>query len=355
MRNNSFPLTGKRLAPMLALCLLPLLAACDRDSADSVAFGVSVRTADALYAGQPVTFQLDGNPDYIVFYSGEKNNRYANHDRTSLPEVDSLGLAYAAKIQYAENYDYVGKRMLRFLVSETYDGSRTPESIRPEEWHDITDPDPAVNAEPLKSLVLTGTGTVTELGNTAVNLSQYKDKDFYLAIRYLADPHTGLNANGDLRPDNNRLYSYNNRPRIDVTELKLVKREPDKNLIEVEDMVHEFAFTPVFVHSKVTNNFTLSSYRMMFQPQEYVTSGDAITVNESQDYELDVWMVSQKISAHGTDPDRGTAIKGTNARLATYQHTYSEPGTYTATFVVKNANKWNAKESIYEVTVEVKE
>ena len=72
---------------------------------------------------RPVTFEFDGNPDYIAFYSGEKNDRYANRDRTTLPEVDSLGLSYSAKMQYAENYDYLGDRILRVMIPIPYDGS----------------------------------------------------------------------------------------------------------------------------------------------------------------------------------------------------------------------------------------
>lgn len=136
MKTNNNPTSGKRLAQLLALCLLATFSSCDRDGTESVEFGVNVQTPDAVYAGQPVTFEFDGNPDYIAFYSGEKNDRYANRDRTTLPEVDSLGLSYSAKMQYAENYDYLGDRILRVMISDTYDGSG---EINPEEWHDLTD------------------------------------------------------------------------------------------------------------------------------------------------------------------------------------------------------------------------
>lgn len=352
MKATTNPASGKRFVQLLALCLLVTLPSCDRDEAEGVKFNVNVQTPETVYAGQPVTFEFDGNPDYISFYSGEKNNRYANHERTTLPEVDSLGLSYAAQMQYAENYDYKGKRILRVMISETYDGSG---EINPEEWFDITDPELATDEKHLlKSVILEGTITTAKLPYASVDLSQYKDKDFYLAFRYLATPHTGTKSKGDLRPDNGRVYSYDNRPRIDITELKLVKREPDKNLIEVEDMMSEFAFRMNFVNSKVQNNFTLTNYRLMFQPQEYVVADDKVTVDESQDYDMDVWMVSQKLSSHSVEPDRGTPIKGTNARLGIYQHTYTEPGTYTATFIATNANKWDAKQVIREVTVDVK-
>ena len=84
MKTNNNPTSGKRLAQLLALCLLATFSSCDRDGTESVEFGVNVQTPDAVYAGQPVTFEFDGNPDYIAFYSGEKNDRYANRDRTTL-------------------------------------------------------------------------------------------------------------------------------------------------------------------------------------------------------------------------------------------------------------------------------
>ena len=129
MKTNNNPTSGKRLAQLLALCLLATFSSCDRDGTESVEFGVNVQTPDAVYAGQPVTFEFDGNPDYIAFYSGEKNDRYANRDRTTLPEVDSLGLSYSAKMQYAENYDYLGDRILRVKGLVSVVGEERPRVV----------------------------------------------------------------------------------------------------------------------------------------------------------------------------------------------------------------------------------
>ena len=56
MKTNNNPTSGKRLAQLLALCLLATFSSCDRDGTESVEFGVNVQTPDAVYAGQPVTF-----------------------------------------------------------------------------------------------------------------------------------------------------------------------------------------------------------------------------------------------------------------------------------------------------------
>lgn len=67
MKTNNIPTSGKYLAKMLALCLTVTFSSCNRDETESVDFGVKVQTPDAIYAGQPVTFEFEGNPDYIVF------------------------------------------------------------------------------------------------------------------------------------------------------------------------------------------------------------------------------------------------------------------------------------------------
>ena len=65
-------------------------ASCDADSVDSIDFGVNLRNEQQeIYVGDEVTFDFDGNPDYIVFYSGEDGHKYANKDRLKV-DVESM-------------------------------------------------------------------------------------------------------------------------------------------------------------------------------------------------------------------------------------------------------------------------
>lgn len=332
MKTNIIPTLGKRFAKLLPLCLLTALTACDRDDVESVDFNVRLENPEALYAGTPITFVFDGNPDYISFYSGERNNRYDNHNRTKM-ELDSLGLSHTVVQQYSDPVDYLGKRILRLMISEDYDGSGTPEAVEAATWRDLSDPEVTGSIEVPVPDKIGNDGTRKEVLYSAIDLTEYKDKKFYLAYRYLAGPHPGTR--------------YADRPRIDITNLQLVKREPDKNLISITDMQNEFAFTTVHVSSQVTSTFSINKANLMFQPKE--------VENEiTPDYDMDVWMISQKLIPQDVEPDRGTPIKGTNARLPLYQHTYSEPGTYTATFIVTNANKWNSTQVVRDITFEVK-
>ncbi len=349
MKTNIIFIINKRFAQLFSLCLLATLTACDRDEVGSVDFDVRLQKPETLYTGEIITFEFDGNPDYISFYSGERNNRYDNRERTKM-QLDSLGLSHAVLQQYSEGIDYVGKRTLRVMISEDYNGSGTAEAVKAATWRDLTEPNENKELKVAVPDWNVNGGTKMQLDYSAINLSEYKDKQFYIAYRYLADPHTGTKTAGDkyLNPNTGKeaVYSYDNRPRIDVTNLRLVKREPDKNLIAISDMQNDFAFTVVPVTSGTTSTFNIAKASLLFQPKE--------VENEiKQDYQMDVWMISQKLTPTDVEPDRGTPIKGTNARLPIYQFTYNEPGTYTATFIATNANKWDSKQIVREITFKV--
>ena len=74
------------------------LSSCDADGVDSVDFGVTLSNdAQEIFVGDPVIFDFSGNPDYIIFYSGEDGSKYANKDRLRV-EVESAELSYIAAV-----------------------------------------------------------------------------------------------------------------------------------------------------------------------------------------------------------------------------------------------------------------
>ncbi|WAC41769.1 hypothetical protein [Pedobacter sp. SL55] len=53
-------------------------------------------------------------------------------------------------------------------------------------------------------------------------------------------------------------------------------------------------------------------------------------------------------------PDVSTNIKAYTDRIKNYKHKFSQPGTYTVTFVGKNGLNGNVKEVVRELTLTVK-
>lgn len=66
-------------------------------------------------------------------------------------------------------------------------------------------------------------------------------------------------------------------------------------------------------------------------------------------------MVSQGINPRSVEPDKGTAIQSVESRLNEYSYSYRKAGTYTATFVARNANMWNSKTTVRQMTITVQE
>lgn len=312
---------------------LPLLAtgftACDRDEAKSVDFGVSIANT-TIYAGDAVNFEFEGNPDYIVFYPGTKECSYANRERTRI-ELDSIGVSCRVEQVYTDLESYSGEEhtIMHAFISQDYSGELTPEAIRAATWKDIS----GYGDNQLNMPVVIKSPNAT-VDYTAIDLSAYLDSKFFIAFRYAAGP-------------NNNEASRYGKPRVQIKELTMAKREPDKNIIRMTDAVSDWGFNTIRVKVAKENNtkYDIEKNQLSFFP-------DAASEKKR---DVEVWMVSQKLDPAIVLPDRGMPIKSTNARLPSYQFHYDKPGTYTATFIATNANMWNSRQTLREVTVTVQE
>lgn len=108
----------------------------------------------------------------------------------------------------------------------------------------------------------------------------------------------------------------------------------------------DWGFQIVYENSEQKGSYLVNDESLLFQPQKNL---------EHNDDDIIVWMVSQNLVPNSVSPDRGTAIKGTDVALSSYTYTYSQPGVYTATFIATNANMWNSKQTIKEITFTVSE
>lgn len=324
------------LAAFLA-CGGILMQSCS-DRVDSVNFNVSV--PQEIYAGEPVTFTFDGNPDYIVFYSGTAGNQYANHNRTNIG-IDRMDISYYITQRYTTRQDFK-EPILHVMVSEDFTGEQTAAAIQAATWTELSAQTGSTTAE--KSFPVPNPDAVEQNPTgyaraTNVDFSAYKDKKFFFAFKYLAGLHPTISGGSGANA------TYANHPRIDITEMNMQKVAAGSGeTIVMDDLQNEWGFSTIFVNSTTQATYTVSSNTLMLQPQ-----------GDHRDQPVEVWMVSQRLDPTAVEPDRGTALKGTNIALSSYQYTYPEPGTYTATFIATNANMWDSSQVVREVTFEVKD
>ncbi len=301
-------------------------ASCDNNSIEELNFSVSVENgATTVKAGEPVTFLFSGDPDYLIFYSGEFGKKYANRNRYQA-EVQDLKLGYNLTLQYArKNY----RNGLRVLVSEDFNGSYDEESINAATWTNLDGQ--------LKVPVITSTDEDYQNGsveNVTVDISAYKDKPFYLALEYNMAPLTSEEiANSWRHPD----VTFS--PKLSYTlDGKTVEKTSPKN---------DFGFGFLVIEGNKTD----PKYPL-------TTNSDDSNVKIQGRNGINgthVWAVSSAINASKVSADEGESIKSLSAALTSYTHTYTEPGEYTATFIARNANAWNMAEAIREITITVVE
>jgi hypothetical protein len=327
----------KYIKSVLAASLLLAASACNPDDVESLSFNVRTEgEVTTIKTDEEIHFLIDGNADYITFYSGEDGSNYDRMNRTET-EIASLTLSCSFKQQY-NDLNYLNKEIVHAYISTDFSGTYTPEELNKATWKPISG-----KANGYLPMPVPTSASAVETSGT-IDLSQFTDinQNFYVAYQYNAqgrDEIPAANGNG----------KYTNRPRVDITGLKLQKTTSDGQVINITDAIKDWAFRPVFVQSSTKTNYQVSDNSLLFQPQKATPGANGKEPDEV------VWMVSQNINPRSVEPDKGTAIQSVEARLNKYSYSYRKPGTYTATFVAKNANMWECQTTVRQITIVVQE
>lgn len=314
------------------MAALLLLAGCDRDGVDDVEFDVEIQNrADDIRVGDEVTFLFSGNAQYIAFFSGENGNSYANIERDSVA-LSSLQMSCTVKQQYTDK-EYRLKEMIHAYISHDFRGIYDLEHLQQATWTKISGQEYNRLTVPLTE------NSPTEEVSSTIDLMDYKDTPFYVAFQYNAPKRTDVPASSG----NGR---YVVAPRVDVNPIALQKVTVEGETVVWDNASTDWGFQVLHEKTTGTSNYSVNDGGLLFQPQQG---------KEHTDEDVIVWMVSRLIRPWEVEPDRGTAIKSTDAYLPAYSHVYSKPGTYQVTFVATNATLWNSDRTVKQLTITVKE
>lgn len=302
--------------------VLCILAACDNNGIKDLNFNVSLQNPKAVYGvGEPVIFDISGGPNYLVFFSGEDGHKYANRNRT-VADVEELSLSYKFDLKYV--LPRFRNQGMKVWISEDFTGIYDEENINKATWSDMD------GQFKVPAFENSNPGYQHGLENVEVELSEYKYKNFYLAVEYNLPP---LEAGEGAHPD---VYFY---PKL----IQMI----DGKQVEKKSPKVDFGFN--FVRLK-SNDDSSKNPTVTALDDEKVTINGRNGINGTH-----VWAISLPIDAAKVNPDEGLSIKNMSYDLPNYTHIYSEPGEYTVTFVARNANAWNCTEQIKEIKVIVRE
>jgi len=286
---------------ILLVCIL--FGACKKTEVEDVDFDVS--TPSLTYKpGDTVTFNFSGNPDNIVFYSGENGRKYEYKQRTTA--VGTPSLQFTSFRQYGNQ-----NNTLTLWASNDFNGIVSPENVQ-SGWKEIT------------SLAPLSTGS-DNTPSGLIDLSEFliEGKPVYLAFKYV-----GFKSASSAQ----RTWT--------------IKDFAINNLLEDG--------TSVNVATQATAGWTALNIKnplgFWIVNTTLRIAGGAANSEDNED-----WVISKPLYLNKVMPDAGVAIKDITAKLATYRYVYQAEGTYTASFLVSNATVNGGKQMLKEITIKVED
>ncbi len=307
--------------------LLVLAAGCKQDVVFDVDYNILLDGSNTYYAGEPVKFNIEGDVDNIIFYSGENGKEYVNKDRYSIPmeEVEDVKLNLSITSQYGnlnEGFSvYISKT---FTGLDGTDGEADRTLIRNmveggmEGWKKIPYEDPKNGAEHTEEF--------------SFSLNDYREL-YSLAFHWNPQFSTSQAQ---------RTYRVNG-------ELVLTLKDGSTSSMALKAM----DFTPVMMNEQIENPYQKNSGNGSIRfDTAFDISFQGVGANVL-DYRLDGWCISTPAPANRLENDKGQVIKGIQNFMDSYEYTYSKPGTYKATFVGINSNYAAASKEIHEYTITI--
>jgi hypothetical protein len=286
------------------ISIVLLLASCAKEKVTTPDLNVS--TAALSYkVGDTVTFTLDGNPDNIVFYSGEPGRNYAFRTRTTAN--NDLQVQFKSLVQFGVIY-----QNLKVLVSNNYNGLADTNSVKNATWTDIT------------NLAVLSTGA-DSVNSGVISLKPYygaaDTAKVYLAFKYT---------------DYKKPQGQN----------RWVIRTFSADNISPEGAATNLAVMSTGGWQAV--NFKNTTAVWSITTAQLLMSGGAATADDNED-----WVISKGFSPKTILPDAGIALKNISNTLGSYKYVYTKPGTYKVVFEA-SAVRYNGEErTVKELTLNI--
>lgn len=338
---------------LMAMCIAGLLlVSCENKLTENTELQVAIAANEGVNIagdvvtvkkGTPVDFILNGEPDFITFYSGEVGSKYEYKDRVTVDEkeIESSFLTFSIWTQYGSQA--TTEKVLSMYISENFDGlmknnfKKDSVLVETHPWKELV---------PQNELPQIPLGSVGKAYSYSIDMKPYLGKRTVIAICYKA------------------IQNEKGQPKVYYENMKMENQMTNGQQTSL--FASGFGFTPLnmnYTHwttppnltnnpayGTVTNN--TNGYWNLVNAGKgsfYIQSSGN---NEPLRYS---WLVSNLLVTNSCSPDKGLNIKNTNQVVNSYGYQYKEAGTYTATFVASNANHEHTSSLTRQLTINVVE
>lgn len=309
----------KRLIYLFSIISFLGMSCTDNEEVDTPSFGVE--TEKLTYkVNEEVKFYLNGNPDFLTFFSGEPMHhdpvqskditdgyRYDYINRTSEPGLPALSFNSKRDLGDQEN-------TISLLISSDFNGVMTYEDVKKATWTDLT----------AKATWPTGTNT-DNVPSGKIDLSEFREKPIYIAFRYIG-------------------YEGSVQRRWDLSSVVLT------NTVKTDSIPY-----------KIWENGLSPRFKSVFTPDTCTIGWKAPgTTLSAAGYTIpdyiynEHWLVSTQLDLTAIKPDIGMQVKSPGSNLPDfYSYQYRLPGTYKVTFIARNATVSDSREIRKDITLTI--
>lgn len=284
-----------------------VLASCQHMIAFDVTYDVSLDKSNTYVAGEPVRFNISGDVDNLVFYSGEPGHQFEYKNRFEVPLSSMTGVDM--EIQYQPRWGAANG--LDVYVSNTFAG--------------LKGNDGAADRATIQQMIDGGMQGWTKLdyndGAAQTWESHHYDiasltDNFSLAFHW-HPTYTGTSAQ--------RTYWLNG-----IINLQFPGAESQLTLKDLD-------FVSVLMNEQLDPYLHAGNGSI-------IIGGYSAEINfqgcggTEKDFALDGWCISNPMPLNKVDNDKGEVIKDLENYMTSYEYTYTEPGSYKAVFMGVNEN-----------------
>jgi hypothetical protein len=289
---------------IIAIGLCWGLSACKDTLLDVTDFEVNTQKS-SYKVGETVTFNFEGNPDLIYFYSGENGKRFENKDRIKVSEGKPI-LNFLSFRQNGSQNNTIG-----LYVSSDFAGIYDSTNIKKARWVDITN----------RAIFSTGSDN-TASGSIDLSDQVSGSKPLYIAFRY----NNPKNTTGPQRTWTIKGLTLNNVL-------------PDGSSYPIYAS-NTAGWVSVNVKNPL-NQWVLSSTQVQIV-------GGATNADENDD-----WVIARPFEPSEVAPDFSTPLKNMSTYLPNYNYIFTKAGTYNVTFIGATETKYGRRETVRQIQITV--
>ena len=307
------------------------LASCQHDVIYEVDYNITLDGENTYYAGDPVKFNITGDVENLLFYSGETGSQYIYKDRYEVPVEDVLSANLHLDIR--GRYGYIADyEALEIWVSKEFPGING-------------NSDPDGDRAIVKKMVEDGMPGWYKLPFSDVNKDQFFDYDFPMN-EYLSNLCIAFHWRPKDPALTQRTYWINGK----IT-LEMQGTEPS------EMTLTDLGFKSLMMNEEV-DAYKKNAGNGSIRFDNAVNAGEICYQGCSGNvltYAIDGWVFTTPRPLNKVANDKGIVIKNLQNYMHEYVYTWDKPGTYKVTFVGRNENYASSSEQVFEYTITILE